>query len=42
MHRLQQKGKVSKKTKENLTTLMKWLEGRLPQPVDNLEQWDAE
>ena len=23
-------------------TLMKWLEGRLPQPVDDLEQWNTE
>ena len=23
-------------------TLLKWLEGRLPQPVDDLEQWNAE
>ena len=23
-------------------TLMKWLEGKLPRPVDDLEQWDAE
>ena len=23
-------------------TLMKWLEGRLPQPVEDLEQWDEE
>ena len=23
-------------------TLMKWLEGRLPKPVDDLEQWDNE
>jgi len=22
-------------------TLMKWLEGRLPQPVDDLEQWNT-
>jgi len=25
-----------------LGTLMKWLEGRLPNPVDNLEQWIEE
>ncbi len=23
-------------------TLMKWLEGRLPQPVDDLEQWSTD
>lgn len=23
-------------------TLMKWLEGRLPQPVDDLEEWNLE
>ncbi|MBX2872216.1 MAG: hypothetical protein KTR30_08950 [Saprospiraceae bacterium] len=23
-------------------TLMKWLEGRLPQPVDDLEQWNSD
>jgi len=23
-------------------TLMKWLEGRLPRPVDDLEQWNSE
>ena len=23
-------------------TLMKWLEGRLPQPVESLEQWNEE
>jgi hypothetical protein len=23
-------------------TLMKWLEGRLPQPVDDLEQWTTD
>jgi len=36
-------GVIESKTSDfSPNTLQKWLEGRLPQPVDDLERWEGE